>query len=157
MGVSPLYIITKPTMAKASFDAMSVTNILDTEFVMEYTDPTSPLDKVEVRLEAGETKQFAVLMGGIIASDIASTYCVTKGHRHYGADLQLALQLVKGESKLVAPAPAKAKATAPVAPAPTPDEDPEDLDPEEEGEGEEEAPEATAPEATAPAKTKVKR
>lgn len=136
---------------------MSVTNILDTEFVMEYTDPTSHLDKVEVRLEAGETKQFAVLMGGIIASDIASTFCVTKGQKHYGADLQLALKLVKGEGTLVDPAPAKAKATAPVAPAPTPDEDPEgeeegeDLDPETTPE------EETAPVAPAPAKTKVKR
>jgi len=142
-------------MAKASFDAMSVTNILDTEFVMEYTDPTSHLEKVEVRLEAGETKQFAVLMGGIIASDIASTYCVTKGKRHYGQDLQNALQLVKGEVE----APAKAKAKVPVAPAPTPDEDPEDLDPEEyldpETTEEETAQEATAP--VAPAKTKVKR
>lgn len=141
-------------MAKASFDAMSVTNILDTEFVMEYTDPTSHLEKVEVRLEAGETKQFAVLMGGIIASDIASTYCVTKGKRHYGQDLQNALQLVKGEVE--APAPAKAKATAPVATTPTPDEDPEeeegeDLDPE--TTEEESAPEAPV----APAKTKVKR
>lgn len=143
-------------MGKTSFDALSVTNILDTAFVMEYTDPTSPLDKIEVSLEAGETKNFAMLIGTTIATDIATTYCVSQGERHYGKDFQSAYAKVVGETPVAPVVPAKKQ--APVAPVaitvPETDEteeEGEDLDPE--TTEEESAPEAPV----VPAKAKTKR
>lgn len=72
-------------MSKAtkSFTTVNVTNILEQDFVQEYTDPIETLEKVEVNIPSGETVNLPSLVGEVVASDIAGAYLAGKELPHY--------------------------------------------------------------------------
>jgi len=152
-------------MSKAtkSFTTVNVTNILEQDFVQEYTDPIETLEKVEVNIPSGETVNLPSLVGEVVASDIAGAYLAGKGLPHYWPDLQKALDKILGEKK-TEKAPVQKPVSTKKAPAPVVEDEGEDNGEDLGDEGSEGSDEGTGSdtgtgneESPAPTKAKTKR
>lgn len=145
-----------------SFSTVNITNILDQAFTQEYTDPLSPLEKVEVHIEAGETITLSGIVGDVVASDIAGVYLAGKGQSPFGTGLTETVAKIKGITAKPAQTVKKASPIKNNVVADEPEveteEDPEETPETEEGEPEGE-PEtgSDTPATTATGKAKVKR
>lgn len=147
-----------------SFSTVNITNILDQAFTQEYTDPLSPLEKVEVHIEAGETITLSGIVGDVVASDIAGVYLAGKGLSPFGTGLTETVAKIKGITAKPAQATKKASPIKNNVVVDEPEETPNETDPEEtpeetpegEPEGEPETGSDT-PATTATGKAKVKR
>lgn len=141
-----------------SFSTVNITNILDQAFTQEYTDPLSPLEKVEVHIEAGETITLSGIVGDVVASDIAGVYLAGNGQSPFGTGLTETVAKIKGITAKPAQAVKKASPIKDNVVADEPEVETE-KDPEETPETEEGEPEtgSDTPATTATGKAKVKR
>lgn len=140
-----------------SFSTVNITNILDQAFTQEYTDPLSPLEKVEVHIEAGETITLSGIVGNVVASDIAGVYLAGKGLSPFGTGLTEIVAKITGATAKPAQATKKASPIKNNVVEDTPEEDPEETPEETPEEEATDEPEEATPEATPTGKAKVKR